>query len=123
MSNTDYDEFTEHMKSIYFASKRNRSVPALLFTGYLNTLELDYRTLYRARKWTKSKADPNSVFYASDPRDRNGDQGNPGEYGNDRDTSGVRAGEGCGLGSGHGCEHRGARSGRSRGRGFQRNWS
>ena len=53
MTSADCDEFTEYMKSIYFASKRKKILLAS-FTCYLNTAESEYRTLYRARKWTKS---------------------------------------------------------------------
>ena len=42
MISADCDEFTEYMKSIYFASKRNQSAPASSFTDYLNTAESEY---------------------------------------------------------------------------------
>ena len=117
ITSADYDEFTKYIKRIYFTSKRNRSVPASSFTGYLNTAEPEHRTLYRARK---SKADTDSGFYAGDPRDRNGDQGNQGEDGNDHDNSGVGDGEGRSLGSGRGNERRGSRGGLDRRRGLQK---
>ena len=76
--------------------------------------------MYRAGKWTKSKIDPDSRFYADNPINEN--QGNLDKDTNERNTSGVGAEEGRGLGSGHRCGrgHRGARGGRGRGRGFQR---
>ena len=57
----DCDEFTEYMKSIYFASKRKKTSLAS-FTSYLNTARSKYRTLYRTGKWKKSEADPDFGF-------------------------------------------------------------
>ena len=50
MTSTDCDKFTEYMKSIYFASKRNNSASVSSFTSYLNTADFEYITLYRAGK-------------------------------------------------------------------------
>ena len=117
ITSADYDEFTKYIKRIYFTSKRNRSVPASSFTSYLNMAESEYRTLYCAEKWTKSKADPDSGFYAGNSINAHP---NLDEDTNERNTSGVGAGEGRGLGSRHGHRRRGARGGRGRGQGFQR---
>ena len=107
----------EYTKSIYFASKRNWSVLASSFTDYLNTAESEYRTLYRAGKWTKSKADPDSGFYAGNSTN---DTPRPDGDVNERNMSMVGAGEERGLGLGRGRGHRGSRGGRGRGRSFQR---
>ena len=117
MTSADCDDLTEYMKNIYFASKHNRSAPASSFTDYLNTVESEYRTLYRAGKRTKSKADPDSGFYAGNPRNATP---NPDKDANEGDTSMVGADEGRGLGSRRGRGRRGDRGGRGRGRGFQR---
>ena len=60
----DCSKFSDYMKSIYFMLKRNKTSTA--YNSYLNTVESEYRTLYHAGKWTKSKQDHDSEFYSND---------------------------------------------------------
>ena len=67
MTSTDCLEFTEYMKSIYFASKRTNTVGD--YMAYLKCAEGEYRTLTRKGKWTKASAPQDSGFTA----DKSGD--------------------------------------------------
>ena len=60
MSSADCKDFTDYMKSIYFASKRTNTVGDYMV--YLDAAEGEYRTLYRKGKWTKAAAPQESGF-------------------------------------------------------------
>ena len=67
MPSADCLEFTEYMKSIYFASKRINTIRD--YMAYLNCAEGKYRTLYRKGKWTKASAPQDSGFTAGEGGD------------------------------------------------------
>ena len=76
MVSADCDEFTEYMKSIYFASKRESLVGG--YMEYLDTAEAKYQTLYRKGKWTKKDTKLESAFVGNNNEDNEGRGGHDG---------------------------------------------
>ena len=61
MGSADCDEFSGFMNSVYFDHKRKTR--EITHQEYLRLAEAEYRTLYRAGKWTASRNDPTSGFF------------------------------------------------------------
>lgn len=81
----DCDEFTDYMKSIDFASKRNYTVGG--YMEYLDTAEAKYPTLYRKNKWAKNDSNPDSAF-VGDYDEGDGRGGGRSIYGGQGDRGG-----------------------------------
>ena len=82
MSLADCSDFTDYMKSIYFASKRSNTVGD--YMDYLDSAEAEYRTLYRKGKWTKASSPEDSGFVRENDGEGRGGRargGPPGQNG------------------------------------------
>ena len=79
MSSADCKDFTDYMKSIYFASKRTNTVGE--YMKYLDEAEGEYRTLYRKGKWTKASSSPQESGFVADESGYSGRGGGRGRGG------------------------------------------
>ena len=93
MGSADCAEFSGFMNSVYFDHKRKTRV--IPHQEYLRLAEAEYRTLYRAGKWTASKNDPASGFFVDGGRGQGqGDGGRGGRGGRGRGEGGRGRGGG-----------------------------
>ena len=88
MGSADCDKFRGFMTSVYLDHKRKTRV--ISHQEYLRLAEIEYRTLYRAGKWTASRNDPTSGFFVDhggrgygrgESRDRGRGRGDGGQGG------------------------------------------
>ena len=70
MGSADCNEFSGFMNSMYFDHKRKTR--EITHQEYLCLAEAEYRTLYRAGKWTVSRNSPSSGFFANHGRQGRG---------------------------------------------------
>jgi len=92
MCSTECDEFNFYTTSAYFDHKRRTKLIAPM--EYLRIAELEYRTLYQAKKWTAFKTDPASEFFVGGDLGQNGGTKDENSQGGDDGSYNKQGGSG-----------------------------